>query len=219
MRDALQDAMEIATDNVPRIEGKVYVCPDVSGSMASPVTGMRKGATTAVRCIDVAALVTAAVLRKNPSATVLPFSTDVETIELNPRDSVMTNAEKLAAIGGGGTNCSAPMAQLNREKAKGDLVIFVSDNESWADPQHGRGTALMTEWNAFRARNTEARLVCIDIQPYATTQALEREDVLNIGGFSDAVFGLIATFAEGKLTAGHWVEIIESVAIAESAVA
>ena len=44
--EALQDAMEIATENVPKIAGKVYVCPDVSGSMSSAVTGYRKGATT-----------------------------------------------------------------------------------------------------------------------------------------------------------------------------
>src|SRR5215212_6867956 len=43
VRDALQDAMETATKRVPLIEGKVYVCPDVSGSMASPATGQRKG--------------------------------------------------------------------------------------------------------------------------------------------------------------------------------
>ena len=58
--DALQDALEVAIANVPAIQGRVYVCPDVSGSMSSPVTGFRKGATTAVRCIDVAALVAAA---------------------------------------------------------------------------------------------------------------------------------------------------------------
>src|SRR5689334_2955735 len=63
--EALQDAMEIALANVPAIEGQVFVCPDVSGSMSSPATGYRKGATTAVRCIDVASLVAAAVLRKN----------------------------------------------------------------------------------------------------------------------------------------------------------
>ena len=82
------------------------------------------------RCIDVAAPVTAAVVRKNPSAVVLPFEQDVVPISVNPRDSVMTNAEKLASIGGGGTNCSAPLAQLNRSQARGDLVIFISDNES-----------------------------------------------------------------------------------------
>src|SRR5204862_8305510 len=106
------------------VDGHVYVCPDVSGSMSSPVTGHRKGATTAVRCIDVAALVAAAVLRKNPHVEVLPFECDVVKVNLNSRDSVMTNAAKLASVGGG-TNCSAPLALLNRRKAKGDLVIFI----------------------------------------------------------------------------------------------
>ncbi|HMU87826.1 MAG TPA: TROVE domain-containing protein, partial [Agitococcus sp.] len=53
--DALQDALEIALSNVPDLQGKkVVVCPDVSGSMQSVVTGYRKGATSSVRCIDVA---------------------------------------------------------------------------------------------------------------------------------------------------------------------
>jgi 60 kDa SS-A/Ro ribonucleoprotein len=219
VRDALQDAMELATANVPRIDGMIYVCPDVSGSMQSPVTGHRQGATTATRCIDVAALVSAAVLRKNPSAEVLPFETRVVNVSLNARDSVMTNAAKLAAVGGGGTTCSAPLALLNERKAEGDLVIFISDNESWADPKRGHGTAMMQEWNAFRQRNPAARLVCIDIQPYATVQAHEREDVLNVGGFSDAVFSLVASFAEGKLADGHWIEMIARIPLAESAVA
>lgn len=159
VRDALEDAMEIAIANIPVIDGQIYVCPDVSGSMSYSSTGYRKGATSTVRCIDVAALVSAAIVRKNPSAEVLPFDFDVVNIQLNARDSVMTNAQKLASIGGGGTSCSAPLARLNARKAEGDLVIFVSDNESWADPRRGRGTAMMQEWNAFKSRNPNARLI------------------------------------------------------------
>jgi len=51
VRNALQDAMELAIVNVPSIEGRVVVCPDVSGSMKSPVTGHRAGSTTSVRCV------------------------------------------------------------------------------------------------------------------------------------------------------------------------
>jgi len=211
VRDALQDAMEVATENVPQIDGKVYVCPDVSGSMSSPVTGHRVGATTAVRCIDVAALVAASILRQNPQAKVLPFETKVVDVRLNSRDSVMTNAAKLADVGGGGTNCSAPLAWLNQKQAKGDLVVFVSDNESWADPQRGRGTEMMRQWSVFKQFNPQARLVCIDIQPNATAQAAEWQDVLNIGGFSDQVFEVIAAFAAGCLGADHWVGVIEQV--------
>src|SRR5262249_13925237 len=150
IRDALQDAMEIAISNVPAITGQVYVCPDVSGSMRSPTTGHRQGATSVVKCVDVAALVAAAIMRQNRTAEVLPFEHQVVNLRLNGRDSVMTNAQKLANIGGGGTNCSAPLAHLNQRRAMGDLVIFVSDNESWVDAARGRGTALMQEWEKFR---------------------------------------------------------------------
>mgnify|MGYP001458123318 CR=1 FL=1 len=216
VREALQDAMEIAIQNVPRVRGKVFVFPDVSGSMHSPVTGLRAGSTTAVRCVDVAALIASAVLRKNPDAEVIPFESNVVKVQLNPRDSVMTNAAKLASLPCGGTNCSAPLAWLNARKAAGDLVIYVSDNESWLDaPQyggHGGGrTATMNEWAAFKRRNPQARMVCLDIQPYATSQAVERDDIVNIGGFSDQVFETIAEFAAGRLNASHWVGLIEAV--------
>jgi 60 kDa SS-A/Ro ribonucleoprotein len=180
--EALQDAMEISISNVPVIEGKVYVLVDVSGSMSSPITGHRRGSTTTVRCIDGAALVAAAILRKNPQAEVIPFEEKVASrLRLNPRDSVLTNAEKLAALGGGGTNCSAPLAYLNKKEATGELVVFVSDNESWVDARRGP-TAVMVEWQAFKARNPRARLACIDFVPNATTQAAEDRDILNVGG-------------------------------------
>lgn len=213
VRDALQDALEVSLENVPTLPGQVYVLLDVSGSMASPVTGHRKGATTQVRCVDVAALVASALLAKNPDTEILPFDTQVHTHRLNRRDSLLTNAQKLAEFGGGGTNCGLPLGLLNQQRAMGDLVIYVSDNESWADPQHGRGTETMYQWEQFRMRNPQARLVCIDIQPYATVQAQTRDDVLNIGGFSDAVFEVLARFATGQLGGDHWVREIEAIEV------
>jgi 60 kDa SS-A/Ro ribonucleoprotein len=213
VRHALEDAMELAIANVPQIAGTVYICPDVSGSMRSPITGHRQGATTAVRCVDAAALITAAIVRRNPTAEVLPFEQSVVALRVSPRDSVITNAERLASVGGGGTCVSAPLARLNARRAKGDVVVIVSDNQSWVDAAGARGTATLREWNAFRARNRQARLVLIDLQPDATTQATEREDILNVGGFSDQVFDVVAEFAAGRVHGDHWVGLIESVAL------
>ncbi|MES2887732.1 MAG: RNA-binding protein [Pseudomonadota bacterium] len=215
VREALQDAMEASLVNVPALTGAVVVCPDVSGSMSSAVTGARGSATSSVRCIDVAALMAAAVLRKNPRARVLPFEQKVVSLSLNPRDSVMTNAEKLAGVGGGGTNCSAPLALLNQEKAQADLVILVSDNESWVDDQRHGATQTLREWTAFKQRNPQAKLVCIDIQPYGSTQALERADILNVGGFSDEVFKVVSAFAAGALGPDHWVGLIEAMPLVQ----
>ena len=216
IREALQDAMETAVQNVPAIRGKVVVCPDVSGSMHSSVTGHRGSATSKTRCIDIAALVSAAMLRTNPQARVIPFEQITVNVQLNPRDSIMTNAEKLANIGGGGTACSAPLAMLNREKADVDLVVIVSDNESWADDSQGWGatTSLMKEWDILKRRCPEAKLVCLDIQPYTQAQARNRHDILNIGGFSDQVFTLIGSFAERGMGTDFWVEEIEKTPLA-----
>lgn len=214
VRDALEAALEIALANVPRIAGRVVVCPDVSGSMSSPVSGFRGSATSSVRCIDVAALVAAAMLRKNPDAMLLPFEHSVVTCGLAADDSVMSNAAKLAAIGGGGTNCSAPLMRMNSKKELADLVIYVSDNESWIDAKHSGATATMGQWKVFKQRNPQAKLVCIDIAPHATTQAMECEDILNIGGFSDDVFKIIAAFAAGQLDPAHWVGEIAAIDIA-----
>lgn len=213
LTNALQDAAEVSLDNIPDFDGKVYVMVDTSGSMSSPVTGHRGSVTTKMRCIDVAALVAAAIMRKNPNTEVIPFDTSVHSHRLNPRDSIMTNAKTLAGFGGGGTNCSEALASVNRRNGKGDLVIYVSDNESWVDKNVYRSTATMTEWNKFRARNPDAKLVCIDITPNATTQAHDREDILNIGGFSDQCFDVIARFVELGNNKDLWVKTIESVTL------
>ncbi len=197
--EALMDAAEIATDNVPVIDGQVFVFPDVSGSMRSPVTGNRRGASSRVRCVDVAALVAASILRKNPGTEVIPFEGKVVSLRLSPRDSILTNAEKLAAVGGGSTACSAPLRLLNSRKARGDLLVYVSDNESWLDSAYASRTETETEWHKFVQRNPDARLACIDITPNATAQARSRPNVLNVGGFSDAVFNTLAAFATGDV--------------------
>ena len=208
---ALEEALELSLRGVPKVPGRIIVCPDVSGSMNSPVTGYRKGASSKVRCTDVAALVAAAMLRTNRAARVLPFERTVIDLTLEPHARLAVNAAKLAAIGGGGTNVSAPLARLNAERAAVDLVVIVSDNQSWVDATKGGATATMREWAILVKRNPQAKLVCIDLQPHGTTQASGRAEILNVGGFSDAVFDTIARFVSGGTR--DWAEIIRQVEV------
>ncbi|MGO0790933.1 vWA domain-containing protein [Herbaspirillum seropedicae] len=210
VREALQKAMEIALANVPTLEGTVVICPDVSGSMSNPISGVRAGASSAVRCIDVAALLAAAILRKNGQSRVLPFDHRMVSCPLDPSDTVMVNAARLARIGGGGTDCSAPLRWLNEHGQRADLVILVSDNESWLRNHTSGATETLRQWQQFKQRNRKARLVCVDLAPHASSQAPESDDILNIGGFSDDVFRLLASFAAGQMQPQHWVDEIAS---------
>jgi 60 kDa SS-A/Ro ribonucleoprotein len=223
LREALQDAMEIAVENVPTLGTKVNVIVDVSGSMGQSVTGHRGGASSKVRCVDVAGLVGAVMLRKNPGSTILPVDTAVhERAQFNPRDSIMTNAQKLASYGGGGTDLSAGLHYLNATKAEGQLIVIVSDCESWMDDngargdryRRSRGSGCMVEFREYEARNPGAKMVCIDIQPYGTTQAPDAPNsIMNVGGFSDDVFNQITKFVTGEMGPDHWIGEIERVDI------
>jgi 60 kDa SS-A/Ro ribonucleoprotein len=212
IKEALQDAMEVAVENVPSYDCNVAIFPDVSGSMSSAVTGYRKGSTSVTRCIDVAALVTSAILRRNREAIVLPFEGRVvDRLTINPRDSVMTNAKKLAGISGGSTDCSAPLQRLVEKKIYPDLCIFVSDSESWVGKHFGTGTSVAHYWSIIKLNNPKTKLVCINLTPNKTSQIKDQKDVLNIGGFSDTVFDIINLFVKDQLSADHWVGVIEQV--------
>ena len=134
IKDALGTAAEIACGNVPELAGPVVIGLDVSGSMSSPITGQRgRGTTSRMRCVDVAALLAAAVLRRNPGSVVIPFDTRAYRVDLDPRESILSLSARLAQYGGGGTNCALPLAEANgvyREHPFAGCVL-VSDLESW----------------------------------------------------------------------------------------
>lgn len=165
------------------------------------------------------------VLRSNPDSIVVPFDTAAYEARFDPQDSILSLAERLAKYGGGGTDCSLPLREANTRYRKRQFagVVLVSDMESWVHRGQpwaaGRrgATGVMTEWVEFvenqrKLAGREAappKLVCIDLQAYQTVQAPERDDVLNIGGFSDAVFNVVASFLTGD--AGRFVREVESV--------
>ncbi len=228
IKTALHDAAEIACGNVPTLPGPVIIGLDTSGSMGCAVTGNRAGrsgrggGTSKMRCVDVAALFAAAILRRNPDSVVIPFDTQAYKVKVDPSDSILSLSARLSKYGGGGTDCSLPFVEANTRYAKQAFagIVLVSDNESWitSGRRYGYGqngsTGVMTQWEKFKKTQrghgiVDPKLVCIDIQPYGTSQAPERDDILNIGGFGDAVFNVVSSFLEND--ASRFVREVESV--------
>ncbi len=234
IKAALHDAAEIACGNVPTLPGPVIIGLDTSGSMGCPVTGNRAGrsgrggGTSKMRCVDVAALFAAAMLRRNPDSVVIPFDTQAYKAKVDPSDTILSLSARLSKYGGGGTDCSLPFVEANKLSEGRGLyakqpyagIVLVSDNESWITSGRARGygqngsTGVMTQWEKFKKTQrglgvVDPKLVCIDIQPYGTSQAPERDDILNIGGFSDAVFNVVSSFLEND--ASRFVREVEAV--------
>jgi 60 kDa SS-A/Ro ribonucleoprotein len=197
--DALREGLEHSVANLPSLEGRVVVCPDVSGSMSAPLGGK-------LRCLDVAALLSAAILRRNRGATVLPFADDVVTLDppIASIDPILVDVERIAALHTGGTSCAAPLLWLASHALRTagaeapDVVVVLSDTRARAD-----FPAMADAWEALRARNPNAKLVLVDLAPdperaaasaASPAPAPPREDILYASGFSDALFDVIATF-------------------------
>lgn len=101
--------------------------------------------------------------------------------------------------------------------------VLVSDNQNWvyrSQPfAYGNqgSTGLVDQWQRFVQNQMRLgdhaipspKLICIDLQPYGTTQPLERGDILNVGGFSDTVFSVVAAFLADD--AGRFVTEVEAV--------
>lgn len=226
IRTALHQAAEIACGNIPELPGPVVIGVDASGSMGFPVTGWQgRGRTSKVRCVDVAAVFAAAMLRRNPDSIVIPYDTRAFNARVDADDSILSIAERLASFGGGGTDCSVPLREANKRYGNRRFagVVLISDNESWVYKNrpwgygHRGSTGVLTEWQAFvknqlrlgGAEGPSPKLVCIDIQPNSTSQAPVRDDILNIGGFSDAVFNVVSAFLSDD--ANRFVAEVESI--------
>lgn len=208
---ALKTAVLHSLENVSSIDKKIHIFLDVSGSMHS---GMRENSS--IKILEVAALFASALMLKNNDVTLVPFDTTCHTLNIDLASlDLFEIAEKLADYGGGGTALSVPMKQLADSGERTDLVIYLSDNESWADSQWRSGirsgTSTSQYWENVKKVNPSAKLICIDLVPRETTQAKDSEDTLNIGGFSDQIFDVITNFANGNSTS--WVEAISNIEI------
>lgn len=222
IHSALQKAAQVACGQIPSMPGPVIIGVDVSGSMGMSATGHRgRSKTSKVRCVDVAALFAAAIKRRNPDSVVIPFDTKCYDLDfaLEGDGSILEFASKLSRFGGGGTNCSLPIELANTTLSEYQFAgaILVSDNQSWVGNGRRGSTALMSQWQNFvdnQVRlnsNANPKLICIDIQPYGTAQAPERQDILNVGGFSDSVFAIASAFLESDQS--RFVVEIEAVEI------
>lgn len=99
---------------------------------------------------------------------IVPFDTITYSAKIDPHDSILSLAERLARFGGGGTNCSIPLHEANTRLRNRPFsgVVLVSDVESWVyqgQPYaHGAygATGVMDEWQQFVKNSSELAMLC-----------------------------------------------------------
>lgn len=190
---ALSDALQNSVANMPLFGGRVCLAPDVSYSMSWSLKPSEHAMNQAPKegemsVVEVAGIFAAGLLRQCPNVTVLPFCSSVLPCSLNPRDSVLTNAQAIASLVSGGTSLSAPVEELLRKRDKVDLFVGITDNEEWI----GRG--FIDAWREYvREVSPEAKAVLITVVPTPYRVVPESEPgVYYVHGWSDAALRYVA---------------------------
>ena len=189
LTNAIYEALEISLANVPDFGPiQIAVACDVSGSMSGTMINRHTSAAT------IAALFTAAIWKTKPDAAILPFGTDVLPVAGNGRDSLVTLAQLIGQLQGGGTDLSAPLRKLYQSRKAVDLFIGLTDSEDWSASGgwYYRGN-FPEAWHNYKQFAPEARAVLIQLAPSGTrVVSPQEEDVHYVYGWSDRVLHYVA---------------------------
>lgn len=172
---AIDKALEISVQNVPKFDGETLVVMDVSGSMQGKAS-------------EIASLF-GAVLAKANNCDVMTFATNASYKSYNPNDSVMTirNSFKYS---GGGTNFKSIFQIANK---KYDNILILSDLQGWIGY-----TSPTKEFNDYKKRfSCKPHVYSWDLAGYGTLQ-LPESQVYCLAGFSDKVFDVIELLKSDK---------------------
>jgi len=179
IKAALSDAMSISAENMTPIPGKTAVFCDNSGSMGSTVHPK-----STVTHKDIANVFGAMVAARADDVVVCAFGTDVRNARLNPRDSILTNIDKIvvAARGTGGATYTHKCVQfVENSMPDVDRIIFFTDEQGYGQP------SCYDALNAYRKRSGNNPFVyTFDLVHYGTTQFPENERKhCTVGGWAD----------------------------------
>lgn len=207
IQDALRDAIDLSVDNVEKLPGTTAVFADNSGSMRAPIS-----TNSQVHCIDVAAVMSALALHFSDDAIVGAFGSEFQIVPMSRRDSVLTNAQKVASANVGfATHAGLSLKYLLDNKIPVDRVFIFSDMQCYAAGRSygsigsiigSTGTNLAPMWEQYRQKvNSKALMISVDLRSYGTLQFPQDDNgVLVVNGWSEKIFDIIKMW-EARTTA------------------
>lgn len=184
--NAIAMAMDLAVKNTPELSGKTLIALDESGSMSGdPIT---KGA---VFC--------ATLMKANPDADVILYSTNVREVQGGTLAPVVDIAEKIIkGHSGGGTNTSLVFQYAAAKIKRYDRIIIISDYESWEDSNWRHVGGTQSTYNEYKkSTGTDPEIFAIDIVGHGTKD-VDSPKVHHLTGWSDRLLDFVGKIEQGE---------------------
>ena len=188
--DALENAVEVSCENVPKLPGKTVIAVDVSGSMSSNVS-----AKSEIRCCEIGMMLGIIANRICEDDIFYAFNGVIEQKQIPSSGILYSTVHEAMACGG--TNMNLPFKKMMEDKIQCDRVIVISDNEcngGWA------GNTVQLIADRYRKESGNNIWVhAIDLMGYGTQQFAGPKTNI-IAGWSEKVFDFILLAEQGEGT-------------------
>ena len=186
--DALDDAFYASFGAVVPSGKRTMLALDVSGSMASYISGLPVTAREASAGLALVQLAT------EPVSAVVGFTGRLQPLDLSPRQRLDDVLGRISGLPFGNTDCAQPMIHARKQKLEVDTFVVYTDNETWCGRIHPYQA--LAEYR--RATGIPAKLVVVAMT--STGFSIANPDdagMLDVAGFDHAVPNLISEFSRG----------------------
>lgn len=178
--NALSDAAELSLSNIPKMGDGVWIILDCSGSMEMGHDSNSSSSPIKTGAIFAAALFKAASSSFKTQLTM--FDDFAKHINLNARDSIFTNFERIMARNaGGGTNLRSALNEKDKLGFEPDTVIVLSDME----------VNSLQGYNVGKTFKNDCVKIAINLNSRDTTPVGEHEGWTQLAGWSDKIFQFV----------------------------
>jgi 60 kDa SS-A/Ro ribonucleoprotein len=202
--NALEEAFYAAFGAVQPTGKRTLLALDVSGSMASPVSGLP------ISCREASTALAMVTMATEADVTTVGFTagaggyggqwgggaSELTELSINPRQRLDKVLRKVSNLPFGGTDCSLPFQWAGRRGLAFDTVVVFTDNETWSGAIHPHQALAQ-----YRQQlGLDTRLVVVGMTASNVSIAVPGNPaMLDVAGFDSAVPNLIADFSRGDL--------------------
>ena len=191
---ALEKAVSVSVENLPKLAGTTVIAIDTSGSMGSPISRR-----STVSCADIAKLLAVLAARICDNAIVYTFDTELKKLNVYPEAGVLSTVEKIPTLGGG-TDISLPLKEMLERKIRADRLIILSDNELNSGWGGGYKVVCQSLADKYRAEiNSDLWVHAVDLQGYGTQQ-FHGKNTNIIAGWGERLIEFISLAEQGMET-------------------
>lgn len=204
---ALETAMQLAIENVPRLKGRTFTAVDLSGSMT---WGM--GRQSKITPLEVASVFGSMMQEIAPENLVTAFGESFAVVN-GLTGNILADVEKIAKTSvGHSTNAYLAIEYLLQNKISVDRIVVFSDMQCYNSRGWTRRSSLAESLKAYKNTvNPNVVVYSVDLDSYGTLQFPEDEkNVALIAGFSDKLFKYMEFFEKDAKT---MVDEIENISI------